>query len=491
MPELLEIDGVNLRGQGFGAATRTGRYNLPSRRGENLVLAGSSGSRFLKNKPFEEGFGALACWAIGAQSEVVTNLATNPGLEGADLSLWFTQWFGQNGGAGTSGRVAGAGMGGSYGYRKTWTAAPAGTSEDTGAGVIVNVTPGKTYSWAFQVRSSRAQRITTAHVWKDASGTGIGGTNIDASAAVVTPAGAFNRLGRAALVAPAGAATLSVFSYPIPGTGHAAWQVGDTLDMDEMLIVEGSLPPVYFDGSTTSTDPNIVYAWKGTPHASASTRTNYGVLQIPDSFSAQRAAFESNMNKLLRLFTRGHRLSTIRAAQPDGSIRRALVEWSEWSEPEVMAGGTRAEFAMGFKIPGVWWEDENLNTQGTASGATLPKTLDLTSFTGMTGIIEDALFQVVGPITNPRITDAETGAWVQYTGTVPTGQDWVVNCANFTSVVGGASVMSKTSHAGNYKLLVIPNCFGTDDTPRLTLSGSAAGASTYLLVQARRKWANG
>lgn len=287
LPELLEIDGVDLRGQGFGAATRTGRYNLPSRRGENLVLAGASGSRFVKNKPFEEGLGALACWAIGATTDA------------------------------------------------------------------------------------------------------------------------------------------------------------------------------------------------------------QGRLSIPSTFSGQRAAFEANMNKLLRLFTRAHKLSTIRAAQPDGSVRRALVEWTEWSEPEVMAGGTRAEFGMGFVIPGVWWEDESATTQDATANATLPKTLDLTFFTGMTGVIDDAVLTVTGPITNPRITEEDSGAYVEYTGTLTAGQTWQVNVASALSMVNSASVMASTKHAGSYKLLVIPNCYGITDTPRLTLSGSAGGAATNLSVTARRKWANG
>lgn len=284
--EILEIDGVSLRGQGFGAATRSGRYGLPGRRGENLVIAGSSGSRFAANKPFEDGVGALSVWAIGA-------------------------------------------------------------TESLG---------------------------------------------------------------------------------------------------------------------------NIV---------------------IPATFQGQRQAFENNMQTLMRLFTRPHKLSTIRAAQADGSIRRALVEWAEWSEPDVSAGGTRAEWAIGYTIPGVWWEDEAVTTQGTTASATLPHTLDLTSFSGMTGIIEDAVLKVYGPITNPRITDAETGAWVQYTGTVANGAVWTVDVVAATSMVGASHVIANTTHAGGYKLLTIPNCFGASNTPRLTLSGSAGGAATRFEVVARRKWVHG
>lgn len=287
MAELLEIDGVSLRGQGFGAATRTGRYGIPARRGENLVLPGSSGASFVANKPFEVGSGALALWAIGATTD--------------------------------------------------------------GAGKI----------------------------------------------------------------------------------------------------------------------------------------------SIPASFNLQRQAFENNVASLSRLFTRPHRLSTIRAAQPDGSIRRALVEWKEWSEPEVQAGGTRAEWNITYEIPSVWWEDETATTQTSAVGAALPKTFDLTSFTGMTGILEDAVLTVQGSITNPRITDLETGMWVQYTGVVAAGSSWVVDVGAFTSKVGGTAVLANTTHKGSYKFLPIANCYGSSNTPRLQLTGSSGGTATSLSITAKRKWVNG
>lgn len=287
MAQILEIDGISLRGHGFGAATRSGRYGLPSRRGENLILPGASGSSFSPNKPFEEGVGALSLWAVGLDTD------------------------------------------------------------------------------------------------------------------------------------------------------------------DDGLVIR------------------------------------------PESFNEYQRAFEKNIQKLMRLFTRNHRLSTIRAEQADGSIRRAFVEWREWSEPEIQAGGTRAEWAIAFTIPGVWWEDEEITIQKTPASNVLPKTLSLTSFTGMTGVLEDAVLEVAGPITNPRITDSETGAWVQYTGTVASGEKWTVDVGAFSSKVDATSVMGDTTHAGGYKLLTIPNCYGLSDTPQLVLSGSGADLTTRLTVNGRRKWVHG
>lgn len=289
--DLLTIDGIDLRGQGFGAATRTGRYSLPAKRGDNLTIPGASGTIWLANKPYEAGSGVLSLWAIGATT------------------------------------------------------------------------------------------------------------------------------------------------------------VG-------------------------------------------------GKLTIAPTVTQRRTDFENNIATLMRIFTRSHRLSTIRAAQPDGSIRRALVEWTEWSDPEVQAGGSRAEWTIAYTIPSTWWEDETTTTQSATAGATLPKTLSLTSFANMTGTIEDASFTVVGPITNPRITDSETGAWVQYTGTVASGSSWFLDVAAATSKVGttaaaATTVMANTTHAGGFKMMVIPNTYNLTNTPQLVLSGSAGNSTTNLSVTARRKWVNG
>ena len=62
---VLEIDGIDFRGHGFNATTRSGRYNLPNKRGNNLVLPGASGSTFVPNKPFEPGVGVLDIFVLG------------------------------------------------------------------------------------------------------------------------------------------------------------------------------------------------------------------------------------------------------------------------------------------------------------------------------------------------------------------------------------------------------------------------------------------
>lgn len=212
---------------------------------------------------------------------------------------------------------------------------------------------------------------------------------------------------------------------------------------------------------------------------------------VPATQTLRNAKFRENMNLLQRVFTRRHRLSIIRAGQPDGTFRVAHAQWTGWSDPTVVAGGTRAEWNIDFTIPSVFWSDEDTTSQSTSASSVLPKTMDLSLFADMTGFIEDGVYNVTGPIINPRITDAETGQYVELAGTVATGETWKVDSGAYTSEKNGASVLTNTRHSGGYRFLTLSNIYGVTGIPRLILSGTGGGATTRLGVVARRKWVTG
>lgn len=207
------------------------------------------------------------------------------------------------------------------------------------------------------------------------------------------------------------------------------------------------------------------------------------------SGSNYRAQFQANWDSLSRLFTRRSKLSHITKVLPDTTTRECDVEVVEQLDPEAAAGGTRAEFSVALNIPSVFWQDTNPITQSATAGATLPKTLNLTSFAGMTGTIEDAVVTVTGPIVNPRVTESETGIYVQLNDTLTASQTWVVDCGNFTSVKGGSTdVVINTVHVGHPRFLIVTPWNGTTTTPQLILSGTGGGSATNFSIAARRKW---
>jgi hypothetical protein len=206
------------------------------------------------------------------------------------------------------------------------------------------------------------------------------------------------------------------------------------------------------------------------------------------TINARRQLFESNIATLQRLFTRRSKLSYITVVQPDASLREAYVQVAEAIEPEIQGQRQHATFTVALQIPDVYWQDTSDTVQAGSAGSSLPKTLTLSSFAGMEGPIEDSVLTVTGPISNPRITDSETGIYVQYNGTVSNGSTWVVDCKNFTSRVNGGDVLAATTHVGHPRFLVISPWNGIQATPQVVLSGSAGGGTTNISVTARRKW---
>lgn len=140
---------------------------------------------------------------------------------------------------------------------------------------------------------------------------------------------------------------------------------------------------------------------------------------------------------------------------------------------------------------GCWREKtEQTIIAGTAAG-----TLNLTGLAGSTAHIEDAIFCIDGPVTNPRLTDPSTGHYIQYTGTIANGTQWVIDCGLWKSVTGtgldfnvaaGTNATALTTAVG----LFSPRLYGISnaDTPATTFSGSSMGANTRVRVKARRKF---
>lgn len=207
----------------------------------------------------------------------ITNLLTNPSWEGnsaggADVA--------GTGGAVTASRPTDGGFLGTTRRRVTWTApttAPSGGMVQGDAGVKVEA--GKVYSASVHFTPSKTQRIRPGIRWYSANSPTAIRTDYGESA-VYNPV-AVTKMHRAevrGVTAPAGATEARIYLYVSEGEGAANWAVGDYLDMDAGMVVEGSYLPPTFDGDS----PNAV--WNGEPHHSTST------LKLPEGDNANVVA---------------------------------------------------------------------------------------------------------------------------------------------------------------------------------------------------------
>lgn len=195
---------------------------------------------------------------------------------------------------------------------------------------------------------------------------------------------------------------------------------------------------------------------------------------------------KENVDRLTRLFTKTHALIEVIQDDDANTSRRCYAEVVA-SFDFTSAPGNRAEFAVQLVVPAAFWEDVSLNTFVSASGLTTGTNVAITSLSGGTAVIEDAVITFRGAGTNPKITDILSGAWVQLQGTVASGQDWVVDSSLWTSTNNAVNVVGTTVHSGAARLLPLQPNPDTGDVI-LKVEGASFNANTRLTVAGRRKW---
>lgn len=202
----------------------------------------------------------------------VTNLATNPSLEGGANTGWGAQWFGAGGGAGTNAINGSGALCGSLGWRKTWTTA--GGFQDIGFNYAVPATITANTEYSFSV-ASRASFPTTYRAWaswRNSSGTVLSSSNMGTYYEV--PIAGETKVKTFKATAPAGATSVYVIWGPYPvQAGQPGYNVtipvGATLDGDCVFVAETGRSVNYADGYSTN------WSWSGVPNASTSSGPAY------------------------------------------------------------------------------------------------------------------------------------------------------------------------------------------------------------------------
>lgn len=206
---------------------------------------------------------------------------------------------------------------------------------------------------------------------------------------------------------------------------------------------------------------------------------------IPTGNTAQRTQFVTNRELLLTLFSKRHAPINLVQTMPDGTTRLARGDVLEAIDFTTMAGRTRAEFAVTMRLVDTYWTSSSTATF-SITNPTMGAVQTLTQFDPSTGYIQDATITVTGPITNPIITDIPSSVSIKYTGSVPSGQTWVINCNAFTSTVNGVSVMGNTTRLGTPFMFEISPL--TTSAPQISLGGTSNTSATALSVVAFNKF---
>jgi hypothetical protein len=180
---------------------------------------------------------------------------------------------------------------------------------------------------------------------------------------------------------------------------------------------------------------------------------------------------ESNYQAVLEAFTPYGPTVPVIQKMPDGSSRRCDARIVANMTPEMPPPGQgnpviRCSWTL--DIPAIFWRDNAGDSTFTTSSSSLTT---VTTLSGATAPITDAVFKVHGPRTNPRIENAQ-GGFCTLNGDVPDGSTWVVDSGAFTSKLDGVSVLADTDyyHKGSAYLMELNRPY------QVKLTGSGTGS---------------
>jgi hypothetical protein len=210
-------------------------------------------------------------------------------------------------------------------------------------------------------------------------------------------------------------------------------------------------------------------------------------MQVWWGVSTTRAAVEAAFEELQRVVSRPHRMCRIVRTLSDGSTRQCdAYKVSSMKPTAIGQRGYRA--GIEFKIPRGFWRGTADVVDETPAGAALPKTLALVNVGAGTAPVDDSVYRVIGPISDPVVVDTTDGvdkAWFSYAGQVPANAHMEVNAATWT-VVGVGFTVNQQAVAFSERMTTVAGPPGQN--PTVALRGTNGGATTALRVTGRPAW---
>jgi len=206
----------------------------------------------------------------------------------------------------------------------------------------------------------------------------------------------------------------------------------------------------------------------------------------PTSIDQARQNFDQNLDSLNLLFQRRRNLASLLRNRSDGTTRLGLVAVDSVVRPTLIPV-TDALITVELTFPDPFWRDPTDIVLATVSAGFSGV---VTGLAGATAPINDMQLGIAGPVTNPRVTDNESGSWVQYNGTVASGKTLVLHNVNMNIDDGGTGwspALSSMQHAGDANWLTLyPS--QTGGGINVTFGGSSTSGSTQLVFFGHRKY---
>jgi hypothetical protein len=208
----------------------------------------------------------------------------------------------------------------------------------------------------------------------------------------------------------------------------------------------------------------------------------------------------ANLDQLTFLFGTRHRLLDVQeVVDHTGTVRQFWGKVAESISPEIRAGGL-GKFTVTINVPAGTGQDVS-SSDFTKNTMTSGVFYEVTTLTGSTGPISDAIITLLGPVNNPIITDQATGAYVQLNANLGGSDVWRINCSTWATRYGAGLTFASADTAGTNGdpvtqfggggsafLRMRPALSGGLRKVQLSVTGASMTTATTLGVRARRKF---
>jgi hypothetical protein len=199
---------------------------------------------------------------------------------------------------------------------------------------------------------------------------------------------------------------------------------------------------------------------------------------VPQNINDQRVNFDKNLDSLLKIFYRRKLLNVVRTLS-DGSQRTALCKVVSGIQPTTL-GLASGQVSFDLMLPYSFWRDVGNTVQTIAIANGAAEVLYFNQFDAATAPMSDLQYTIQGPLTNPKLTDLETGAWVQYTAAAMAAGQTLRLDAGYMTITGGGGLatpsLTTITHGGDPRwLTAVPSIDGIKI--QVDATGVAAGAS--------------
>lgn len=214
------------------------------------------------------------------------------------------------------------------------------------------------------------------------------------------------------------------------------------------------------------------------------TTNNPSTGAYPTSVDNARQNFDQSFDTLSRMFARRRNLAHVLRNRSDGTTRLALVAVDSVIVPTLVPV-TDALITVEMTMPDPFWRDP---TDGVLATLAANVNLTVTALNNATAPMQDLNFIITGPITNPFITDNESGSWCQYNGSVPSGDTLTINNSNMTiSGTGFSPSLINMTHSGDTNWLTLYPSTALGGVS-MAFSGTGTTGATQLQIYGHMKY---